>query len=378
MNGIPRRARGRLLRAAAAVATLVSALVGTAAVAQPAGAASYAVPASVIADDAAWILQGQRPDGAIAWYIDNQRISPYLANYAAIGLAEATRVTGDRRYADAAWSWLVWYAGHEDANGFVTNYTVDAAGIENSTGDEDSTDAYAGTFLAAVRAVFRVEPDVGRLAALHAGIQGAVRAILATQDADGLTFAKPGWPVKYLMDQAEAYRGLVSAAELGLVLGDGVLVWRALSAAARLAVGVGSLWNSATMSYDWAVDAAGQRTVTNWAQLYPDAMEQAWLASTTAISPNRARILVDQLGATESQWSQPTAGAQIDGAPGTVGYWPQAGWALLRLGRWDAAQAAAASIRAAALATGRAWPFTTGVAGQLIVLEAGDPSLILP
>lgn len=193
-----------------------------------------------------------------------------------------------------------------------------------------------------------------------------------------MTFAKPGWPVKYLMDQAEAYRGLVSAAELGLVLGDGVLVWRALSAAARLAAGVASLWNSATMSYDWAVDAAGQRTVTNWAQLYPDAMEQAWLASTTAISANRARILVGQLEATESQWSQPTAGAQIDGAPGTVGYWPQAGWALLRLGRWDAAQAAAASIRAAALVTGRAWPFTTGVAGQLIVLEAGDPSLILP
>ncbi|MDX6202210.1 MAG: hypothetical protein QOJ83_1710, partial [Frankiales bacterium] len=59
-----------------------------------------------------------------------------------------------------------------------------------------------------------------------------------------------------------------------------------------------------------------------------------------------------------------------------VGYWPVVGWGLLRTGQPGQAASAAASIRTAALSTGRAWPFTTGIAGQLILLEAGDLSLI--
>jgi len=35
-------------------------------------------------------------------------------------------------------------------------------------------------------------------------------------DADGLTWAKPSWHVKYLMDQAEVYAGLVAAIDAEL------------------------------------------------------------------------------------------------------------------------------------------------------------------
>ena len=51
-----------------------------------------------------------------------------------------------------------------------------------------------------------------------AGIARALGAIEATQDADGLTWAKPGYPVKYLVDQSETYAGLVAAGELGRML----------------------------------------------------------------------------------------------------------------------------------------------------------------
>jgi hypothetical protein len=64
--------------------------------------------------------------------------------------------------------------------------------------------------------------------------------------------------------------------------------------------------------------------------------------------------------------------------PAVAGYWPVVGWALLHVGERTAALQAASSIRSGALAAGRAWPFTTGNAGQLIVLESGDSTLITP
>jgi hypothetical protein len=323
---------------------------------------------SAITQDADWLVQGQLPDGAIAWYVDRRHISPYLANYAAIGLAEAAKQTGDRTYADDAWLWLDWYAAHEDPTGFVTDYDVDALGTETSTGDEDSTDAYAGTFLSAVRAAYLAEPDAAKLAALQAGVTGAVTAIEATQDGDGLTWAKPTWHVKYLMDQSEAYNGLRSASDLAAMLGDSGLASRAARDARAMSRGIAGLWNATTASYDWAEHDDGVQVTTDWTVLYPDAMEQAWIAGTKAIAGSRARTLIDTVVTDQPSWADPAV----------AGYWPVAGWALLHVGQRTAALQAANSIRAGALAAGRAWPFTTGNAGQLIVLESGDSTLITP
>jgi hypothetical protein len=361
--------------AAAVVATIAGPGVSSAAAAT-ARATAANTSISDIADDASWLLQGQLPDGAIAWYIDKGHISPYLGNYAAIGLAEATKQTGSAAYSDAGWSWLRWYAEHQDANGFVTDYNVDAAGLETSTGDEDSTDAYAGTYLSAVRATYAVDPDASELSALHASLVAAVGAIEATQDTDGLTWAKPSWHVKYLMDQTEAYNGLRSAVDLANSLGDKALRKRADADAARMKAGIASLWDAPTGGYDWA--KSGGVNTTDWGVLYSDAMEQAWIAGSRAISASQAKVLMNTLAATEPQWSSPTALADMFGSTGTVGYWPVAGWALLRLGRDGQAAAAASSIRSAAITAGRGWPFTTGNAGQLIVLESGDTSLITP
>jgi hypothetical protein len=138
--------------------------------------------------------------------------------------------------------------------------------------------------------------------------------------------------------------------------------------------GIASLWDDATGAYDWAKGDGGWVTTTTWSALYPDAMEQAWIAGSPAIDSGRASALLATLQATHPQWDSPAA---IDGGA-TVGYWPVAGWAFLRAGQTAQAQAAADSIRAAALAANRGWPFTTGVAGELIVLESGDTSLITP
>jgi hypothetical protein len=364
--------RPRLVSLAAAFAAVAAAAAPTTAASAAPRWQARALTPSVISGDADWLLQGQLPDGAIAWYIDKRHISPYQANYAAIGLAEAAKQTGDPTYSNAAWAWFSWYAAHEDSNGYVTDYDVDAAGIETSTGDEDSTDAYAGTFLSAVRATYLADPDFGKLQELRAGIAGAVHAIETTRDVDGLTWAKPTWHVKYLMDQAETYDGLVSGAELASDLGDSDLAAAAGVDAGAMKAGIASLWDAPTGAYDWA--KSGGVNTTDWSVLYPDAMEQAWIAGSPAISNARARQLARSVESFQPLWDQPDA---ITGGA-TVGYWPGAGWAWLRLGWTSEAVQAAQSMRSAALSANRDWPFTTGVAGQLIVLESGDRSLALP
>lgn len=322
-------------------------------------------PATVeaVRAEADWALQAQLADGALGHYVDRVKVWPYLANFTAIGLARATEVTGDARYVAAAWRWLAWYQASQDGQGFVTDYTV-VGGVPVSTGDMDSTDAYAGTFLLAVRRAYRATGDKATLRSLQAGITNAVRAIEATQDTDGLTWAKPTWKVKYLMDQAETLAGLRAAAELAATLGDGALAQRVSADATRMQTGIDGLWNTATGAYDWAVHETGVRTPTNWTVLYPEALQQAWAVAFGAVPKDRAKTLMARFGAEQPRWDQPPD------------YWPVAGWAYLRIGDTARAGAAATAIQNKAAATARAWPYTPANAGQLIGLLSADDRVL--
>lgn len=335
------------------------------------------VTVAAIRRDARWVLRAQLPDGAIAIHLDRAAVWPYLANYAAIGLVEASRRTGEPRYLQAAWRWLAWYQARQDRQGFVTDYRRSGPAMV-STGDMDSTDAYAGTFLLAVRAAVLASGDRARLETLRAGIGGAVRAIEATQDRDGLTWAKPSWRVKYLMDQAETYAGLRAASELGRVLGDQGLAARAAQDAERLRAGVAALWNPVTGAYDWAKHGDGARQRTNWTVLYPDALQQVWAVAFGLTDRRRGALLVARFDAAQPRWDQPTATALDDRGRRKVGYWTPVGWAHVRVGELRAARAAAVRIRAAAEDAGRRWPFTPSDAAQLIMLQTSDLDLLLP
>jgi hypothetical protein len=242
----------------------------------------------------------------------------------------------------------------------------------------DSTDAYAGTFLLAARAALLASGDRARLKTLRAGIRGAVRAIEATQDHDGLTWAMPSWHVKYLMDQAETYAGLRAASELGRALGDQALAARATDDAERLRAGVSALWNPATGAYDWAKHGDGARQRTNWTVLYPDALQQAWAVAFGLTDPSRGALLVARFDAAQPHWDQPTATALYDKGRLGVGYWTPVGWAHARVGELRRTRVAAARIRAAAEAAGRRWPFTPSDAAQLVMLQTSDLDLLLP
>jgi hypothetical protein len=325
--------------------------------------------------DADWLLSAQLPDGAITHYAPSDIVWPYLAGFAALGLVRATEVTGDPKYLEATWRWLSWYQAHQDANGFVTDYVVEN-GVLRSTGDMDSTDSYAGMFLLGARKAWAVSGDTARLAGLRAGIEGAVRAIEATQDVDGLTWAKPAWRVKYAMDQSEAYAGLRAAAELAGVLGDSALATRARDDADRLQMGFESLWNPTTGAYDWAKHENGARQPTDWSILYPDALQQAWPVGFGLVSGPRSTELMARFDAAQPNWDRPGAMAVNASGPAPVEYWTVAGWAFARIGQPARAALAGDRMRAAAMAVDRAWPFHTGIAGSLVTLGTADANYL--
>lgn len=371
----------RLRVAAALTLTALAAVTGLAtggpvpsALATPTGVRAGA---TWVRDDASWIREAQLPDGAIALVPGYGWVLPYLANYAALGLARAAGDLRDQADADAAWQWLTWYQAHQDAAGFVTDYGV-AGGIETSTRTYDSTDAYAGTFLTAAAATWQADPDQARLKSLARGITQAVAAIEATQTADGLTWATPGYHVKLLMDNSEAYGGLRSAVTLAAALGDSALATRATTDARRVAAGVASLWNPRSGGFDWARDSNGAESTTSWTVLYPDAMENIWAIAYGLATPAQATSILSHLKPLQPRWAEPDqsapfeAGGVVSQRP--VGYWPQAGWALTLTGQTNQALNAAATMSAGTAAQRRTWPFTTADAGGLIALQSGWPA----
>lgn len=354
--------------------TALSTVAAPAALASPAGARAEV---ALIRDDAGWIRQAQLPDGAIEPVPGFGRILPYVASYAALGLARAASYLHDRADADAAWRWLTWYQAHQDAAGFVTDYEV-AGGTETSTQTYDSTDAYAGMFLAAAGSAWQADPDQSRLKSLARGITRAVAAIEATQTADGLTWATPGYHTKLLMDNAEAYGGLRSAVTLATALGESALATRAATDARRIAAGVASLWNPRSGGFDWARGAGRTSSAPSWTVLYPDAMENVWAIAYGLATPAQAASILSHLGRTQPWWTDPDQSASIgtgsDVSQQPVGYWPVGGWALILTGQKSQALSAAAIIGTGAAAQQRTWPFTTADAGELIALQSGWPA----
>jgi hypothetical protein len=348
-----------------AVAALTGILPGT-----PTANASAAAGPRTPAD---FILAAQLPDGAIAQSTDRNRIAPYLANYAAMGLARASTQGHESRYLTAAWRWIGWYAGHMDAQGYVTDQNVGPApGFrETSTGDEDSTDAYAGTFLLALRATFQASGDRAHLRRYAGAIAQAVAAIRSTQQPDGLTWAKPTYQAKLLMDQAESYAGLRAAQDLAATLGNVALAATASSSAAALKAGVAGLFLDGSSPPAYAVASFEDGTIAQPSAkiYYPDATSQIWLVAvgnwmsprSPLISAARASAIASTFAARWPQWSQPGSLVRFDSGSHPVDYWP------LAAGPLATGASGATAIVTYAHGHGFAWPFSVGSAGQALL-----------
>ena len=317
---------------------------------------------------ATWIQSIQQPNGAITLHTNGERIEPYVGNWAAWGLARSD----DPAALDAAWEWLEWFRDHQYPDGAVHEHElVDGAWVD--TGTYDSLDGTTGLYLLALRDLHEASGDQSRIADFVASIEVSIDALASLQQDDGLLWAKPDWTVKLLMGQAEAYAGL----EAGIDLAQDLRLNRsrrvARSTRAAIVRGIDALWNPSTGSFDWALHQDGAREANDWQVLYPDAASQAWAVNFGLTDASTSAGLMNSFAAAQPTWDEPTSQSFFyDGEVflDTTGYWPIIASAFVVVGDEARAIDAAASIDAAATEATFAWPFHTGTAGQLLLLDA--------
>ncbi len=198
----------------------------------------------LIDGELAWLAGFQLPDGALpmtpfdqggpAWGEEDggertvrSKICPYFSEFAALALLLRPAQYGEnvRRYLD--WHFAHLNTAEEDYNSVDgTIYDYEAVRLPDGTIEEsiltdprtgtlsyDSTDSYAGLFLELLWKYAEKTGDGDYVRRHWTEIERIYGAMLSTLDRD-LTWAKPDYRVKYLMDNCEVCRGLRAMRQL--------------------------------------------------------------------------------------------------------------------------------------------------------------------
>jgi len=263
-----------------------------------------------------YLLSLQDETGIIAQTPAQRKSIPYFSNMAALAmLARAEGHAPVRRY-------LEWYVQHinlpDKYRLLGTIYDYAKVGDDwTSTSEYDSADSYAATFMSLLLNYARVTQDLQFLVDNFQRITDIAEVMLKLQDKDGLIWAKPRYYVKFLMDNAENYRGLEDAAALMKALGRDDLAERYGLAAIRVASGIEKqLWHENAGLYSWALYGRWwpRIPVKKW---YPDTIAQIYPIVFGLVAPKseRAMSLYSNLNERYPNW---TSGEFDDRFPWTI------------------------------------------------------------
>lgn len=286
------------------------------------------------------LLESVLPSGAIKVKPDDDRIIPYFANLAAMALLPG--------HALEVREYLQWYLAHLNGpdrfgiDGSIYDFLVDDDGLEQPTSRYDSADSYAATFLTLLRSYVDATGDLDFARANLADIRRVASVIPRLQDSDGLVWALASRREKYLMDNAEDFRGLNDYAAVLDELGLGPEAAEPRAAAGRVRNGVETrLWDAKRGSYDWGIYTlwlGGRRIAewdrkSSWRNWYPDTVAQVFPVITGLLAPSdpRAVSLYENLNAWHPGWVNQ---AKRDPNP-----WSVLGYAAATMGDKDRALA---------------------------------------
>jgi hypothetical protein len=237
-------------------------------------------------------------------------VHPYFNNLAVIGLLEESSIES----INTAKKWINWYLDHlnnPDYNGLsgtIYDYEYVEGGTENPKNYYDSVDSYAATFLSLLKKYYEVSNDSSLLLNNRDKIEMIADVIGRVQDTDGLTFAKPDYQIKFLMDNVEVYDGL-SAIEFieRNVFGDKTKAdyYRAMKEAVANAI-ESKLWNSNANSYYPYYGSPD----ANWNVFYPDATSQLFPIGFGLLNPtsDRAKYLYNKFNESIPGWTNLNTG----------------------------------------------------------------------
>lgn len=264
------------------------------------------------------------------------RVVPYFANLAAIGLTASYTLTRDQQYLKAAEGWLRWYAKHLNPDGTIDDHRLQGDRLQ-PTGNCDSTDSYAATFLEAFARYQQAASNPQLLSTLYPAVEAVLGAIRLTLQPDDLTWAKPSHRVKFLMDNVEVYRGWRAAARLARMANRHAQGEAMEQQAQRTLRAIEKhLFLPNAGYYAWAMhgDGVREQEIKEW---YPSIMAQLMAVAWLPPAPHRKRLF-----AWLRQQGKPLWQRALDQADMAVAVWW--GMAAIAAGDYPFSQQVAVSL----------------------------------
>lgn len=262
----------------------------------------------IATEEAAWLASLQIDNGALLMTRGpngNFTMNPYFADFAALALLGAgeSYYENVRRYMD--WHFDHLNTAQTDYNGVdgtIYDYTVTLSNGKlvseeisiNADGKKsyDSTDSYAATFLCVVAKYYEKTGDLAYLQANSQDLQRLLNPIRQTMH-QGLTFAKPDYRIKYLMDNCEVYEGLVAAEKLYTALGLSELCAEAADLKQQVFDSIEAhMWMEGEGYYEVALGVNNDSAYAfTWTNFYPCATAQLFPIFCGLLEPTDARSI---------------------------------------------------------------------------------------
>ena len=248
----------------------------------------------IIQTEGARLAQYVLPNGAIPMYNISKggtsKLSPYFSCSAALGLLEAG-------YSDKVESYIKWHISKlqtkdvSGLNGTIYDYdiTVNSSGQvtkEEAHNDYDSVDSYSALFLTLLKEYVVKTGKKDFVKQYRSQIDRIYGTLNHTLVLNGdLTFAKPTYKVKYLMDNCEVVMGCRDAAYLYRnVFSDTAAAKKCDDLADLITSGINKLWYSTNSNYDYA-----KGSHSKWNIFYADAAAQLFPVAFGVVSPGNQR-----------------------------------------------------------------------------------------
>ncbi|MCX7665539.1 MAG: hypothetical protein N2112_08340 [Gemmataceae bacterium] len=154
------------------------------------------------------------PDGAIVMVDNGPKgpvwIAPYFGDFVALALLAANdSYKADAKDVTRVENWILWRVARQEKGGYWFDYVGTTRANYKSNGQVDAHDSSAAMFLLVLE---RFRKSGGKITPkMQASAKAAFKCIQDVTDEDGLTWAKPDYQVKFLMDNIEVYAGLHAA-----------------------------------------------------------------------------------------------------------------------------------------------------------------------
>ena len=204
------------------------------------------------------------------------KIVPYFSNISGLALVN------HEKYLSIIKKYLQWYFDNINIPdkfgviGTIYDYNLNIEGVLESTNDYDSYDSYPATFLTLCMEYFKITNNKEIFWLNKEKLDYIVSSLVISIDKDYLSFAKPNYKIKYLMDNCEVYRGLIDGSYIYYQIYSDMIMYNTLKDLAKNNYNSiqNKMYSSKENTYYCAIDKLGIKNKLNLNKWYPDAVSQ--------------------------------------------------------------------------------------------------------